>query len=110
MILTASCIMLGTPSQGWSLRLYLLTFNSFPLCGSSQSRFSIELEPLLNIAAVEYKKYLLGIYSQHQAFEILFYFFLQFFLFYFIFKLYIIALVLPNIKMNPPQVYLCSQS
>ena len=27
-----------------------------------------------------------------------------FFLFYFIFKLYIIVLVLPNIKMNPPQV------
>ena len=35
-----------------------------------------------------------------------------FFLFYFFnlilfFKLYIIILVLPNIKMNPPQVYLC---
>ena len=26
--------------------------------------------------------------------------------FYFIFKLYIIVLVLPNIKMNPPQVYI----
>ena len=32
------------------------------------------------------------------------------FLFYFIFKLYIIVLVLPNIKMNPPQVYMCSLS
>ena len=31
-----------------------------------------------------------------------------FFLFYFIFELYIIVLVLPNIKMNPPQVYMCS--
>ena len=30
------------------------------------------------------------------------------FQFYFIFKLYIIVLVLPNIKMNPPQVYMCS--
>ena len=30
-----------------------------------------------------------------------------FFKFYFIFKLYIIVLVLPNIKMNPPQVYMC---
>ena len=30
--------------------------------------------------------------------------FLFFFKFYFIFKLYIIVLVLPNIKMNPPQV------
>ena len=32
------------------------------------------------------------------------------FKFYFIFKLYIIVLVLPNIKMNPPQVYMCSPS
>ena len=32
------------------------------------------------------------------------------FSFYFIFKLYIIVLVLPNIKMNPPQVYMCSPS
>ena len=30
--------------------------------------------------------------------------------FNFIFKLYNIVLVLPNIKMNPPQVYLCSPS
>ena len=41
----------------------------------------------------------------------LFFFLLEFFLkFYFIFKLYIIVLVLPNIKMNPPQVYMCSPS
>ena len=33
-----------------------------------------------------------------------------FILFYFIFKLYIIVLVLPNIKMNPPQVYMRSPS
>ena len=32
------------------------------------------------------------------------------FLFYFIFKLYSIVLVLPNIEMNPPQVYLRSPS
>ena len=37
-------------------------------------------------------------------------FFNLFFKFYFIFKLYIIVLVLPNIKMNPPQVYMCSPS
>ena len=36
-------------------------------------------------------------------------FFAKFF-FYFIFKLYITVLVLPNIKMNPPQVYMCSPS
>ena len=33
---------------------------------------------------------------------------ISFFFFNFIFKLYIIVLVLPNIKMNPPQVYMCS--
>ena len=32
------------------------------------------------------------------------------FLFYFIFKLYSIVLVLPNIEMNLPQVYMCSPS
>ena len=32
------------------------------------------------------------------------------FKFYFIFKLYNIVLVLPNIEMNPPQIYLCSPS
>ena len=37
-------------------------------------------------------------------------FFLFFIFFNFIFKLYIIVLVLPNIKMNPPQVYMCSPS
>ena len=34
----------------------------------------------------------------------------NFFLNYFIFKLYNIVLVLPNIEMNPPQVYMCSPS
>ena len=38
-----------------------------------------------------------------------FYFFI-FFKFYFIFKLYKIVLVMPNIIMNPPQVYMCSPS
>ena len=44
------------------------------------------------------------------SFIYLFFLFLFFFKFYFIFKLYIIVLVLPNIKMNPPQVYMCSPS
>ena len=35
------------------------------------------------------------------------FFFFFFFKFYFIFKLYITVLDLPNIKMNPPQVYMC---
>ena len=38
------------------------------------------------------------------------FFFFFIFKFYFIFKLYNIVLVLPNIEMNPPQVYLCSPS
>ena len=38
------------------------------------------------------------------------FFFIILFYFYFIFKLYNIVLVLPNIKMNPPQVYMCSPS
>ena len=35
---------------------------------------------------------------------------LKFYFFNFIFILYKIVLVLPNIKMNPPQVYMCSLS
>ena len=38
------------------------------------------------------------------------FFFIAYFKFYFIFKLYNIVLVLPNIEMNPPQVYMCSPS
>ena len=40
----------------------------------------------------------------------LFFLLFLFFLFYFIFKLYNILLVLPYIKMNPPQAYMCSPS
>ena len=39
-----------------------------------------------------------------------FYIYITVFEFYFIFKLYITVLVLPNIKMNPPQVHTCSPS
>ena len=42
-----------------------------------------------------------------QSFIFIYLFFLIFFKFNFIFKLYIIVLVLPNIKMNPSQVYMC---
>ena len=38
------------------------------------------------------------------------YFIYLFFKFNFIFKLYTIVLVLPNIEMNQPQVYMCSPS
>ena len=39
--------------------------------------------------------------------NIIYFIFFIFFKFYFIFKLYIIVLVLSNIKMNPSQVYMC---
>ena len=42
-------------------------------------------------------------FSAHVPYSFFYLFFLiYFFKFYFIFKLYIIVLVLPNIKMNPP--------
>ena len=49
-------------------------------------------------------------FRQQHSFFLLFFFVFFFILFYFFFKLYIIVLVLPNIKMNPPQVYMCSPS
>ena len=48
--------------------------------------------------------------TQVKRIPFLFYFIYFFFKFYFIFKLYITVLDLPNIKMNPPQVYMCSPS
>ena len=47
-----------------------------------------------------------GLKIIHTALQLI----ILFILFYFIFKLYNIALVLPNIEMNPPQVYMCSPS
>ena len=41
----------------------------------------------------------------HHSYDYTFYLFI-----YLFFKLYIIVLVLPNTKMNPPQVYMCSPS
>ena len=49
-----------------------------------------------------------GLWRKLRAEELML--FLNFFKFYFIFKLYNIVLVLPNIEMNPPQVYMCSPS
>ena len=47
---------------------------------------------------------------ENRTFQLQGIFFFFFFKFYFIFKLYITVLDLPNIKMNPPQVYMCSPS
>ena len=46
--------------------------------------------------------------SSHWLF--FFHLYLFIFKFYFIFKLYNIVLLLPNIEMNLPQVYMCSPS
>ena len=53
--------------------------------------------------------FLFFVFFYFKFYFILFCFFF-FFKFYFVFKLYIIVLVLPNIKMNPSQVYMCSPS
>ena len=50
------------------------------------------------------------LFQHHSVFFFLFLTLLLFFKFYFIFKLYNIVLVLPNMEMNPPQVYMCSPS
>ena len=52
----------------------------------------------------------LFVLSTDKGMKHLFFFFFTVFEFYFIFKLYITVLVLPNIKMNPPQVHMCSPS
>ena len=51
-----------------------------------------------------------SMYSQAITFCFFSFFFSSSFFLNFIFKLYIIVLVLPNIKMNPPQVYMRSPS
>ena len=56
---------------------------------------------------LHFLKYLLIYFWLHWVFFFFSPFFLNFILF---FKLYIIVLVLPNIKMNPPQVYMCTGS
>ena len=49
-------------------------------------------------------------HEESEAGPCFFYIYIYIFKFYFIFKLYNILLVLPNIQMNPPQVYMCSPS
>ena len=59
--------------------------------------------PLLGIYPKETRSWCLRVFCTHVFITALFFFYFILF-----FKLYIIVLVLPNIKMNPPQVYMCS--
>ena len=97
-------------------RLYILTqlINDVSLCLSEENNFQVlQINPwdrirlfsslFLSLSSHQSPTYLptyLAVYC-YQIFS----FFFFFFKFYFIFKLY---LVLPNIKMNLPQVYMCS--
>ena len=51
-----------------------------------------------------------SMYKDHVFFVVFLVIYLFILKFYFIFKLYNIVLILPNIEMNPPQVYMCSPS
>ena len=59
---------------------------------------------------LEHCFYFLSVFCLNSVLLFFFFFFCFLKKFYFILKLYIIVLVLPNIKMNPPQVYMCFPS
>ena len=94
-----------------------LQADSLPLCHLRSSTFRLgHRNHYFHLRLVKKLGYLIACLPKFVACFLFFYFFLLllkktlFFLFYFIFKLYIIVLVLPNIKMNLPQVYMCSPS
>ena len=78
-------------SWWWTGRLGMLQFMGLQRVGHD---WATELNWLLGCGRVFFFFVCLFVFS-------------HFFKFYFIFKLYITVLVLPNIKMNPPQVYMC---
>ena len=89
-------------SLGWRSEMWKQKLNQFLL------KYSISLLHSSIIFATLGPESLQGSNMQPLLAKVFFFFFFFsffFFKFYFIFKLYIIVLVLPNIKMNPPQVY-----
>ena len=73
------------------------------------SNFSETSRIILKEVIISRRTYSLNIL--YSVFFFLYSFYLFIYLFFnFIFKLYIIVLFLPNIKMNPPQAYMCSPS
>ena len=118
-VITPSDPTLGLRVNGWP-QIFVLNNTISSFCPSSISHWSGSLHPgsLFLVASLCFLVFC--VFACLLACFVLFHFSLQvvtispftylFFKFYFIFKLYNILLVLPNIKMNPPQVYLCSPS
>ena len=79
------------------------------LCSDIDHAWSMILNCLISWSClyVTYSYYLYYFHTLESGNTLFLIFFL---IFNFIFKLYIIVLVLSNIKMNPPQVYMCSPS
>ena len=67
-------------------------------------------ESTLRMRWPKYWSFSFGIITSKEHPRMISFIFYFIYLFIFIFKLYKIVLVLPNIKMNPPQVYMCSPS
>ena len=91
--------------------LYLWSYFQFlfSLCSGDASVSLKSVSFIMVLHSIELRFWMnLWSHLLFHSWEILFFFFN--FKFYFIFKLYKIVSVLPNIKMNMPQVYMCSLS
>ena len=87
-----------TPDTGFSGQFVTnLYWRHFLTLGQLSRRISNSQNPIHWTLFYTVQRHRRNIYSSVN--------FLTFFKFYFIFKLYNIVLVLPNIEMNPPQVY-----
>ena len=73
------------------------------------SKYKMLLWQWIKLNIVNHLQFIV-LFQHHSVFFFSFFNFIIIFKFYFIFKLYNSVLVLPNIKMNPPQVYMCSPS
>ena len=121
---TSWFLLMGIPiSEITHISIYLPYIFAHRL--SLSSKLIIFLKTLLNLQKhcgphlkhfylITYKYLVLNfsyfVYRLKKKKKVFLFFFPFFFKFYFIFKLYKIVLVLPNIKMNPPQVYMCYPS
>ena len=83
-----------------SSTLYMTVSDLGPPCLSVAIFWTLNTWPLANWTSFHH----LSLICSHRWLSVSNIFLFFTFFFYFIFKLYIIVLVLPNIKMNPPQV------